>query len=231
MVLVRPHVVLPEGALLGVGGRELPVLLGVVDPLEEPPLLLLARDVQEELPDDDPVVAEVALVAPDVPVTVLPDVLRHELRGELGVSEEFGVHLHDEHVLVVGAVEDADASALGQLLVAAPEEVVVELLARRDLEGRHLAALRIDAGHHVLDRSVLPGRVHRLEDEEDRPAVLRVEPVLQLREGPDPVWSASFAWGFASEPRPAGVAGVDVLQPELFGPCRRDRARRTCEPA
>src|SRR5689334_8756938 len=40
--LVGAHVVLPEPALLGVGRRKLPILRGIVDALEEPPLLLLA---------------------------------------------------------------------------------------------------------------------------------------------------------------------------------------------
>src|SRR5690349_78700 len=74
-VLVGLHVVLPVVAFLRVGRRELPVLLGIVDALEETPLLLLARDVQEELEDDGAVVVEVALVGPDVPEPILPDAL------------------------------------------------------------------------------------------------------------------------------------------------------------
>ena len=53
---------------------------------------------------------------------------------------------------------------------------------RRLLERGHLAALRIDARHDVLDRAVLAGRIHRLEDEQQRPAVLRVQHVLLLGE-------------------------------------------------
>ena len=59
---------------------------------------------------------------------------------------------------------------------------MVEILAARRLERVDLAALRVDAGHDVLDRAVLAGRVHRLEDGQHRPAVLRVEHVLQLGE-------------------------------------------------
>jgi len=33
----------------------------LLEPFEKPPLLLLLRDVEEELPDDDPVPREVAL--------------------------------------------------------------------------------------------------------------------------------------------------------------------------
>ena len=41
--------------------RELPVLLRLLEPFENPPFLLLLRDVEEELRDDDPVPREVAL--------------------------------------------------------------------------------------------------------------------------------------------------------------------------
>jgi len=56
---------------------------------------------------------------------------------------------------------------------------VVEIFVGGRLEGVHLASLRVDARHHVLDRAVLAGGVHRLKDEQQRPAVLRVETVLQ----------------------------------------------------
>ena len=38
----------------------------------------------------------------------------------------------------------------------------------------------LSAGHHVLDRAVLPRGVHGLEDEQQRPLVLGVELLLQL---------------------------------------------------
>ena len=92
------------------------------------------------------------------------------------------MHPHHQDFLVVGAVEDADASALRQIAVAAPEIVVIELFRGRRLERGDLAALRVDAGHDVLDGAVLAGRVHRLEHQQHRPAVLRIEHVLQLGE-------------------------------------------------
>ena len=47
-------------------GGELPVLVRILEPLEEASLLLLARDVEEELADEDAVAAQVALVGADV---------------------------------------------------------------------------------------------------------------------------------------------------------------------
>ena len=39
------------------------------------------------------------------------------------------------------------------------------------LEAEDLAALRVDPGHHVADRSVLSRRIHRLKDQKDGIAV------------------------------------------------------------
>ena len=46
------------------------------------------------------------------------------------------------------------------------------------LEADHLAALRVDARHDVLDGAVLARRIHGLEDQQERPAVVGVEEVL-----------------------------------------------------
>ena len=69
---------------------------------------------------------------------------------------------------------------LRQALRCTPQKVVVQFLGRRLLEAEDLAALRIDAAHDVLDRPVLAGRVHRLQDDQHRVPVVRVEEVLGL---------------------------------------------------
>ena len=78
----------------------------------------------------------------------------------------------------------------------------------------HLAALRIDARHHVLDRAVLAGGVHRLEDREHRPAVLRVELLLQLRQPLDAVGEHRLGLGLF-DVEAAGVGGIEVGETEL----------------
>ena len=70
----------------------------------------------------------------------------------------------------------------GQRRLAAPEPVVRQLGPRRLLERRHVHALRVEPAHDVPDRAVLAGRVHRLEDDQQRPAVLGIEALLQLAE-------------------------------------------------
>ena len=119
------------------------------------------------------------------------------------------MHADDEHLLVVGAVEDADVAARGQTHRGAPQEVVVDLVRRRNLERVHLAALRVDAGHDVLDGAVLARRVHRLEDDEERPTVVGVEARLQVSEQFHAA-RQELARLLLLEVQPAGVAGVVV---------------------
>ena len=66
------HVLVPERPLGDVGRVELPLLAGRVEPGEEALLLLLLRDVEEELHDLRPVPVEVALEGVDVLVAFLP---------------------------------------------------------------------------------------------------------------------------------------------------------------
>ena len=100
----------------------------------------------------------------------------------------------------------------GSARVDAPQEIVIELFGRRRLERVDLAALRIDAAHDVLDGAVLAGGVHRLEDQQHRPAVLRVEPLLEL--GHPLAALLQHLVGDRLEPLAPRVRRVDVLQAE-----------------
>ena len=50
----------------------------------------------------------------------------------------------------------------------------------RVLETEHLAALRIDARHHMFYGAILAGRIHGLEDQQYRVAIGSVLQLLQL---------------------------------------------------
>jgi len=41
------------------------------------------------------------------------------------------------------------------------------------------AALGIEARHHVLDDTVLAGRIHGLQHDQDRPAIIGIQPFMQ----------------------------------------------------
>jgi len=57
---------------------------------------------------------------------------------------------------------------------------MLQIFGARLFETEHLAALRIDAGHNVPDGPVLAGRVHCLEDQQDRVAIRRVMQTSQF---------------------------------------------------
>jgi hypothetical protein len=91
------------------------------------------------------------------------------------------------------------------------------------LEGRHLAPLRIYARHDLLDGTVLSRRIHCLEDEQHRPAVLRVENVLQLREGLDTGLQRLLRPRFVFRREFASIARIYVGEPEILPVCEAIR--------
>ena len=80
----------------------------------------------------------------------------------------------------------------------------------------NLAALRIHARHHVLDRPVFAGRIHRLEDEQHRPAILRVEHVLAIPRAPPRRFAAPPLRGFVFGREFAGIAGIYIFKAEFL---------------
>src|SRR5215467_9333863 len=126
-LFVRFLIVLPEAALLHVGHGELPILLGILETFEETPFLFIFGDMEKEFADDHAIASEIALESIDVLVALLPDMFGDAAVGEFLRAQKRGMHAHDEHFFVVGAVEDADFAALGNVLMVAPEVIVVQL--------------------------------------------------------------------------------------------------------
>ncbi len=104
---------------------------------------------------------------------------------------------------------------------------MVEVFGRRGLERVDLAALRIHSRHHVLDRAVLAGGVDGLEHEQQRPAILRVEAILQLGDRVDAVLERLERTGLVSGVQAAAVARIDVLQAEALAVLDAVRTRET----
>ena len=215
-VLIR----VPSPALGEVGGGELPLLPRIVEPSQKPLPLFVARDVQEELEDDRAVRVEMTLEGVEVFVAPRPERLVARPVGKLRHREQFGPDPHDQHVLVVGSVEDRDATAFGRALHASPEERVVEFLGARLLERDDVAALRIDAGEQVLDQAVLAGGVHALQHDEDRAGVVGPEQLLGFRERLDVAGEErlrpflEFILTQFAELAFAGPARIVVLEPK-----------------
>jgi hypothetical protein len=171
-VLISGSILWPELALAEVGGIEFPVLVGVVETGLEAASLLVAGDVEEELEDDDVVIDEEVLELVDVVEALADDFGGNQL-----------MDAGDEHILVVGAVEDADHSTGGNRGVTAPEEVVTGFERSGNFEGCNVATLRIDAGEDVADGPVLAGGVQALKDDEDGLLLTGVKDFLVLVEG------------------------------------------------
>ena len=100
--------------------------------------------------------------------------------GDVLGLDQLGVDPDHEHFLVIRSVEDADAAPLGQGRAYRQRKLWSSSSAEGCLKLIDLAALGIHARHHVLDRAVLAGGIHRLKNDEDRPTVSGIEPVLGL---------------------------------------------------
>ena len=171
-----------------------------LEPLAELLELLLLGDVQEELEDRRPLAHEHPLEVVDRVVARAPQRLGREV-----------LDAHDEHVLVVRAVEDADHAVGGRGLVVAPEEVVRELLAGGLLERVHAHARRVRAAQDVLDRAVLARRVDALQDDQQRALLLGV---------------AAAPAGWRSAPTAPSYSGSTSSLAGRSRRCRPGRGRR-----
>ena len=92
------------------------------------------------------------------------------------------MHAHDEHFLVVAAVEDRDFAAFRQMRRGPPEKIMCQLAAARLLEGSDVETDGIHAVEHVANRAVLARRVDGLKNREHGIAPVGVEPILRVAE-------------------------------------------------
>src|SRR6185312_3117107 len=78
-VFIGGGIVVPIGALLPVAHRELPRFRAILLTRQQSLLLLILREMQEELEQDYTAVGECLLEGVDLAVARLPDAARHEL--------------------------------------------------------------------------------------------------------------------------------------------------------
>src|SRR5439155_24970414 len=109
-------------------------------------LLRLVGDMEKKLANRHAVAREIALEAADILKTLFPNVFCDQIRRQLLLFQKFPMHPHHQRLLIVAAIKNTDAAALGQTFHATPEVIVVEVFAGRRLERKNLAALRVDAG-------------------------------------------------------------------------------------
>ena len=86
----------------------------------------------------------------------------------------------DQHVLVMGTVEDGHLPPGRRGTMDPPEEIVRKLLGGRLLECHDLAALGIHRSQDVIDRPVLSPGVQRLQADQERSPSIGIEQLLQF---------------------------------------------------
>jgi hypothetical protein len=81
----------------------------------------------------------------------------------------------------------------------------------------------------MFDRAVLAGRIKRLKYQEHRPAVLGIEHVLKGAERLNAKLETFSGPWFIFRFETGSIAGVDVVQPEVFSFCHSiPRGERLC---
>src|SRR5439155_8501019 len=77
------------------------------------------------------------------------------------------MHTHDQHVLIVGAIENADHASAWNDPMDPPEEITRLFPGCRSLKRTHLASQRIDLRHDMANRAIFAARIHPLKDYEE----------------------------------------------------------------
>jgi hypothetical protein len=151
---------------------------------------------------------EMALESTNAVEAFRPDSFADELRRQVLLGQQLAPNPHHQHVFVI-SVEDAYASAGRQAPRRPPQKIVLQILRARMPEGVNLTALRIETGHDVLDDAIFAGRVHALENDQDRPSILGIELLLHSGKMAQTIGNHVFG-GRLAEVEAAGVGWVDV---------------------
>jgi hypothetical protein len=96
----------------------------------------------------------------------------------------------------------------------------------------HAAALRVEAGHDVADDAVLAGGVHPLQHDQQRPAPICIEALLQPGETGDVVRERRLGVVLV-EIEPAGIGAIERGEAEAAamvdaGTCLINFESRSC---
>ena len=129
--LIRLPVVIPQFPLSDVSETEFPVLRRFINALEQALSLFVLRQVEEELDDPGAITMEMFLQVHDGTIPILPNglvlLVEQFMRKSLG-TKNLRMHANDEHLLVVGTIEDADPPAFRQMAGCAPEKIMFQLV-------------------------------------------------------------------------------------------------------
>src|SRR2546421_7553292 len=111
--------------------------------------------MQVELQNNHVMLSQQALKVINGGVAATPGFLRHQV-----------MHAHHQHILIVGAIENAYNTSTWSDSMHTPEEVMVQFPGCRDFKRTHLASLRIDSGEDLVYRISLATGIHPLQHDE-----------------------------------------------------------------
>src|SRR6266705_5148110 len=101
--------------------------------------------MQVELQNNHVILSQQALKVVNDSVAATPGFLWHQV-----------MHAHDQHVLVVGTIENPNDPSARSDPMHTPEEVMVQFPRGRGFKRTHLASLWIDSGENLVNRISLP---------------------------------------------------------------------------
>src|SRR5260370_14801675 len=166
----RLGVVDPSGAGLQIHGAQLPALAGVVDPPEEPSLLLVIADRKPVLDQDDPGAHEHSLEL---------RTCTHEI-FVLGVCAEPHDML-DARAVVPAPIEEHHLAGRWQVLDVTLEIPLRPLFLGRRRERDHPAIAWVEQRHDPFDDTAFAGRIAAFEEDHDAQVSIP-DPLLELDE-------------------------------------------------
>src|SRR6266705_4297470 len=123
--------------------------------------------MQVELQNNHVMLSQQALKVVNGGVAATPGFLWHQV-----------MHAHDQHILIVGAIENTDDPSTWSDSMHPPEEVMVQFPRCGDLKRTHLASLRIDSGEDLENRISLATGIHPLQHDKQALMVGRCQQLL-----------------------------------------------------
>src|SRR5947209_2498054 len=154
-LLIGLLIIVPVFPLSPIGSREFPCICLILLLGQQASFLLVVAHMQVELQNNHVILSQQALKVVNGGVAATPGFWWYQV-----------MHAHDQHFLVVGAVENANDTSAWSDTVHTPEEVMVHFPRCRDFKRTYPASLRIDSGEDLVNRISLATAIHPLQHNE-----------------------------------------------------------------
>src|SRR6266516_1120892 len=154
-LLIGLLIIVPVFPLSPISSRDFPCVRLILLLGQEASFLLVVAHMQVELQNNHVMLNQQALKVVNGCVVATPGFLWHQV-----------MYAHDQHVLIVGAIENAKDTSAWSDPMHTPEEVMVPFPSCRDFKRTHLASLRIDSGEDLVNRISLATGIHPLQHDE-----------------------------------------------------------------